>query len=232
MAQDFGMTERTFEDRVFVGDHPPVFMSGTLSGGSHVSGTVCGILTASGYKAQLDPDEAAVAAQGTISMSGIAVADETFVIDDQTFTWKASRSTAGQVAIGADAAAAAANIVTAVTADLDTVTAEADGNDVVITAAATGTDGNAIVLTEASSNMTVDGEGTLGGTTVGRAINGSQEAACILYGDVDASEEDEPAVFMEHGVAIDHYLTWPDDITDEQKATAIAELKSIGIYVK
>jgi hypothetical protein len=211
------MTERTFEDRHFVGDHPPVFLPGTLSGGSHVSGTVCGILTASGKKVQL---------------IGIAAADETFVIDDQTFTWKASRGGTGEVTIGADADAAAANIETAVTADLDTVTAEADGSDVVITAAAAGTAGNAIVLTEASTNMTVDGAGTLGGTTAGRAINGSQSATCILYGDVDASESDEAAVFMEHGVAIDHYLTWPDGITDEQKAAAIAELKALGIYVK
>lgn len=232
MAQNFGMTERTFEDRHFVGDHPPVFLPGTLSGGSHVSGTVCGILTASGKKVQLDPDEAAVAAQGTISMIGIAAADETFVIDDQTFTWKAARAGAGEVTIGADAAAAAANIVTAVTADLTSVTAEADGSDVVITAAVAGADGNAIVLTEASTNMTVDGDGTLGGTTVGREINGSQAAACILLGDVDASEADEAAVFMEHGVAIDHYLTWPDGITENQKATAIAELKALGIYVK
>ncbi|EMS79201.1 head decoration protein [Desulfotignum phosphitoxidans] len=232
MAQNFGMTERTFEDRMFVGDHPPVFLPGTLSGGSHVSGTVCGILTASGKKVQLDPDEAAVAAQGTISMIGIAVADETFVIDDQTFTWKAARGGTGEVTIGADAAAAAANIVTAVTADLTTVVAEQAGNDVVITAAVAGADGNAIVLTEDSTNMTVDGSGTLGGTTEGRAINGSQEAACILLGDVDASEDDEPAVFMEHGVAIDHYLTWPDEITENQKAAAIAELKAIGIYVK
>lgn len=232
MAQNFGMTERTFEGRVFVGGHPPVFMPGTLSGGSHVSGTVCGILTVSGNKVQLDPDEAAVAAQGIISMIGIAVADETFVIDDQTFTWKAARGGEGEVTIGADAAAAAANIVTAVTADLDTVIAEVDGDDVVITAVAPGTDGNAIVLTEASTNMTVDGAGTLGGTTEGRAINGSQAAACILLGDVDASEADEPAVFMEHGVAIDHYLTWPDGITENQKATAIAELKALGIYVK
>ena len=122
MAQNLGMTERVFEDRMFVGDHPPVFLPGTLSGGSHVSGTVCGIVTATGKRVQLDP--------------------------------------------AADPA------------------------------------------------------------------DGSEQAACILLGDVDASEGDEPAVFMEHGVAIDHYLTWPDGITENEKAAAVAELKAAGIFVK
>lgn len=114
----------------------------------------------------------AVASQGTITMSGIAVADETFVVGAQTFTWKASRSIAGEVTIGADAPEAVTNIVTAITADLATVTAvDGTGDTVVITAATKGTAGDAIVLTEASTNMTVDGSGTLGTTTAG--INGT-----------------------------------------------------------
>ncbi|CCK81204.1 head decoration protein [Desulfobacula toluolica] len=118
--QDFGMTTRTFEDKNFIGDHPPIMMPGTLSGGNHVSGTVVGIVTATGKKVQLAP----------------------------------------------------------------------------------------------------------------AAEDGSEKAAAILYGDLDASAGDEPAVFMEHGAAIEHYLTWPDGITENQKATAIAELKALGIYVK
>jgi len=112
--------------------------------------------------------DAAVAAQGTIIMSGLPVADETFVIDTQTFTWKASRSTTGEVTIGADAAECATNIVTAVGLDMTTVTAEdGDGDTVVLTAATAGSAGNAIVLTEASTNMAVDGSGTMGATTEG-----------------------------------------------------------------
>ncbi|MCP4683388.1 MAG: head decoration protein [Desulfobacterales bacterium] len=114
------MTTRTFEDKNFIGDHPPIMMPGVLSGGSHVSGTVVGIVTASGKKVQLAP----------------------------------------------------------------------------------------------------------------AASDGSEAAAAILYGDVDASEGDEPAVFMEHGEAIEHYLTWPDGITENQKAAAIVELKALGIFVK
>ena len=120
MTQSFGMVTATREDRHFVGDHPPVFLPGTLSGGNHISGTVVGVVTASGKKVQLDP----------------------------------------------------------------------------------------------------------------AAADGSEVAAAILYGDVDAGSGDEAAVFMEHGVAIDNYLTWPDGISDAEKATAVAELKAVGIYVK
>lgn len=110
----------------------------------------------------------AVAATGIITMAGIAVADETFVIGSQTFTWKASRSVAGEVTIGADAPAAVTNLVTAITADISDVTAaDGAGDTVDLTAATKGVAGNAIVLTEASTNMTVDGSGTLGGAVAG-----------------------------------------------------------------
>jgi len=114
----------------------------------------------------------AVASQGTITMSGIATADETFAVGAQTFTWKALRSIAGEVTIGADAPAAVTNIVTAITADLATVTAvDGTGDTVVITAVTKGVSGDSIVLTEASTNMAVDGTGTLGATTAG--VNGT-----------------------------------------------------------
>ena len=110
----------------------------------------------------------AVASQGTITMTGIATANETFVISTQTFTWKASRAVAGEVAIGATAAEAVTNIVSAVTADLTTVTAvDGAGDTVVVTAATKGVAGNDIVFTEASTNMAVDGSGKLGATTAG-----------------------------------------------------------------
>lgn len=112
--------------------------------------------------------ETAVAAVGTITMSGIATENETFVIDTQTFTWKAARAATGQVTIGANAAAAVANIVTAVTEDLSTVTAsDGTGDTVVVTAVKTGVLGNSIIFTEDSTNMAVDGSDVLGGTTAG-----------------------------------------------------------------
>lgn len=110
----------------------------------------------------------AVAATGIITMSGVASADETFVIGTQTFTWKVSRSVAGEVTIGAGASAAVTNLVDAITADITNVTAvDGAGDTVDLTAATKGIAGNSIVLTEASSNMTVDGTGTLGGAVTG-----------------------------------------------------------------
>ena len=109
-----------------------------------------------------------VAAQGDITMTGVAVADETFVIDTKTFTWKASRVLDGEVTIGGNAAAAVTNIVTAITADMTTVTAvDGAGDTVRVTAATKGVAGDAIVFTEASSNMDMDGSGTLGAITTG-----------------------------------------------------------------
>ena len=135
----------------------------------------------------------AVASQGTITMSGIATANETFVIDTQTFTWKAARAAAGEVTIGADAPAAVTNIVTAVTADLATVTAvDGTGDTVVVTAATKGVAGDAIVFTEASTNMAVDGTGTLGATTAGvdgtvATANEVRQDATYLYVSIAAN---------------------------------------------
>jgi hypothetical protein len=93
---------------------------------------------------------------------------ETFVIDSQTFKWVASRSVKGEVTIGADAPAAVINIVTAITADLASVSAvDGTGDTVVVTAKVTGVVGNSIVFSETSTNMEMNGSGHLGGTTAG-----------------------------------------------------------------
>jgi phage tail sheath gpL-like len=106
----------------------------------------------------------AISAQGTITMVGVAVAEEQFVVGAQTFTWKAARGGAGQVTIGASADAACTNIIAAIAADMTTVTAaRGAGNTVIITAAAAGAAGNALALTETSTNMGVSGSGTLTG---------------------------------------------------------------------
>ena len=108
-----------------------------------------------------------VAAVGEITMSGVAVADETFEIDTQTYTWKAARTGTGEVTIGANQAAAVTNIVAAITADQTIVTAtDGPGDTVLVAAAVKGTAGNTIVFTEASTNMVMD-DPTLGATTTG-----------------------------------------------------------------
>lgn len=118
----------------------------------------------------VNTDAAAVAAKGTITMTGVATENETFVIGTQTFTWKAARSGVGEVTVGATAAAACTNIVTAVGLDLATVTAALGApNTVIITAVTAGIVGNTIDFTESSTNMAMDdyGGGHLGGTQAG-----------------------------------------------------------------
>ncbi len=119
--QDFGVTSTEYQAKPFIGDHPPIMMSGTLISGQNLGhGTVLGKITASGKMTLLAP----------------------------------------------------------------------------------------------------------------AASDGSESAAAILVGDLDASSGDEPGVFFEHGVAWDMYLTWPAGIMANEKATAIAELKALSIFVK
>ena len=110
-----------------------------------------------------------VAAQGTITMAGIATAYETFVIDDQTFTWKVARAKKGDVTIGADAAAAIVNLAYAINADMagEFTAADTSVTTVVITAVDLEAAANSKTFTEAATNMTMDGSGTFGGTTAG-----------------------------------------------------------------
>ena len=115
-----------------------------------------------------DFTEASIAAVGMITMSGIAIAGETFKIGTQTYTWKETRTGSGEVTVGATAAQAVTNIVTAVTEDTAVVTAaDGDGDTVIVTAATPGTGGNSINFTCQCTNMSMDGQGYLGGTTKG-----------------------------------------------------------------
>lgn len=102
------------------------------------------------------PIELGIHATATITMTGVAIADETFVVGSQTFTWKAARTTTGEVTIGATASAAGDNIVTAILADIPTevVAVNASGT-VTLTSVVAGAAGNDVVATEASTNMAI-----------------------------------------------------------------------------
>jgi hypothetical protein len=105
-----------------------------------------------------------VAATGTITISGTPVANETFVVGTQTFTFKVARAVAGEVTISAVNATQAANIVAAITADIpSTATASALGAVVTVTATTAGVAGNLIVFTEAATGVAVSGSGRLSG---------------------------------------------------------------------
>lgn len=98
-----------------------------------------------------------------------AGATNTFVIGSTTFTFVTLRAAAGQVTVGASVDATLVNIETAINTDMTTVHAvdDADTDTVAISAVTAGTAGNAIIFTESSNNLTIDGSGTLGGTTAG-----------------------------------------------------------------
>lgn len=123
--------------------------------------TVFGFAMVSGY------ENAGAKAVGVISITDLPNVNETLVVDDQTFTWKASRSGTGEVTIGADVSATTMNLRDAINADLVSVVAAWDPVQTLVTAAVPGTAGNSIVFTEASSNLTMNGGGTLGGSTAG-----------------------------------------------------------------
>jgi len=113
---------------------------------------------------------------GTITISGNPVANETFVVNGVTYTFKAAVTgpkqvliTAGNNTTMATAAAAAINAyeTTKVAVDAGVVATSALGV-VTVTAVVDGTAGNAITLTEAATNVAVTGAGTLtGGTATG-----------------------------------------------------------------
>lgn len=109
-----------------------------------------------------------IKAVGTISMSGIALEDETFIIDTRSYYWTPSRYGAGMASIGTTAAEACTNLITAISADFSNLSAtQGAGNTVIITALDGGVAGNSIDFSENSTNMTMNGGGHLGGTTAG-----------------------------------------------------------------
>ncbi len=109
-------------------------------------------------------------AVGTVTFSGVPTVDDTITIDTETFTFKASRSVAFTVALGADASATIDNLVSAINIDSSVCTAQKySATQVLITYYLVGTAGNSIVFTESADNLTIDGNGTLGSTVAGRA---------------------------------------------------------------
>ena len=110
-------------------------------------------------------------AQGTITLvTGGAAAGQQFVVGTQTFTFQtAARSGVGQVTLNSSTTTEGNNIVTALNADLPgQVTSARSGATVVVTAAQPGSAGNSIPFSNINSaNFTMNGTGTLGGTTMG-----------------------------------------------------------------
>jgi hypothetical protein len=105
---------------------------------------------------------------GTTAGADIRTVGQTFVIDGYTFTWKLARAVAFEVTIGNTSVLDATNVISAVNADMTTVTAAVGSttSKVLLTAVVAGVAGNSIITNEACTNMAMDGA-TLGTTRAG-----------------------------------------------------------------
>ena len=129
--------------------------------------------------------------QGTLTVTDQVSADESFVVGDTTYTFKASATEAGHVEVGANEAETKTNIVAAIngTDDLNEPNTSAsatafDGDDMVVTALVGGTAGDSIVFTESITNASIDGSGTLGGTTAGADCTAANADGALIGVDV------------------------------------------------
>lgn len=102
-------------------------------------------------------------ASGTITFTGLPVADETVTVGSDVFTFKAAAVAPFEVTIGADANATATNLAAVITARSSVASATSLAGAVTVTALARGTVGNSIALAEAATNVTVSGANLSGG---------------------------------------------------------------------
>lgn len=160
---------------------------------------LAGSLASTGYVVDVQkPAVTATKAQGTMTLTGLPTADDTFVLGTTTLTAKANG--AGSVdhfTIGAGAAACIVNLVATLgecTGFAAWTAVDGAGDTMVITAAEAGAAGDAIVFTESLDNTTIDGGGTLGGTRAGHDANEALTSANLKFGfyeaGVDAAELD------------------------------------------
>lgn len=108
-------------------------------------------------------DVTGVKAAGTITFSGLPVANETVTVNGVVFTFKATAATSTEITIGADADETAANAAGKIDAYNTSFDAVAVGAVVTVSAENTGTYGNAYTLAEAATNTTVSGATLSGG---------------------------------------------------------------------
>ena len=66
------------------------------------------------------------------------------------------------------------------------------------------------------------------------AEDGTQVAAGVLLQGCDATlaDRDNGLVVARHAIVSDHALQWPEAITAAEKASAIAQLKALGVLVR
>lgn len=65
------------------------------------------------------------------------------------------------------------------------------------------------------------------------ATDGSEQAMAVLCEAVDATAADAPGLVIARGAAVESSeLIWPAEITEPQKATALAQLEARGIVAR
>jgi len=147
-------------------------------------------LDANGRKFRLRPEPGtpvhAATAAGVLTLAGNAVAAETVVIGDKTYTWRASvGATANEVLVGASASASIDNLIAAIngaagsgttygsaTVAHTQVTAAAGAGDTMdLSAKAIGISGNSIQTTETMTN------GSFGAVTLAGGVNATEGSA-------------------------------------------------------
>ena len=115
-------------------------------------------------------NEVSVAAQGTLTGYGAPVEDDIVQVAGETYTFKTSRTQDHEVAIG-DLGTSLANLAAAITSDSTVVSAtHPTGSTVLVTADTPGSAGNSLPFAASwatPENVSVDGGGYLGGTTLG-----------------------------------------------------------------
>jgi hypothetical protein len=138
-------------------------------------------------------DVPGVQATGTITFTSLPLATETITVNAIVYTFVVVAVTATQIAIGANVTATASNTASKIELNDPAVNAVSVAGVVTISAANTGTYGNAITLTEAATNTSVSGSGTLTG-----GIN-----KVVITGDgVDALGDAIPTCSAIHGVQV------------------------------
>ena len=137
-------------------------------------------------------DVTGVKASGTITFTGLPVANETITVNAIVYTFKATASLDTEITIGADATATAANVVSVVEANDSAIDAASVLGVVTISAAATGEYGNAMTLAETATNTAVSGATLTGGID-----------KVVITGDgVDALGTAIPTCAAIHGVLV------------------------------
>lgn len=159
---------------------------------------------------------AAIASQGTVTFADVPADADTITIDSRVYEFDTNGATTGDVDVDVsgltteeEAAEAFANAIN--NDGSAVVTAEIDGADVILTAITAGVAGNSITFVKDGTNITVDGGGTLGGTTSGanatnsdnyiKIINNSNEEVYFTFSiNSDNSEADATMPTKKDGI--------------------------------